>query len=156
MSDVAERSEGSVPVGRPRALIVGYDGSACAEAALAAASELAQLTGDRLVIAFGYEPSGHGEELAALRGVIRERGEEVTAGILDRAAALGIDAELALVPERPEAALQSLAAEHDARAIVVGSYGEGPLRSAILGSTPHKLLHQTDRPVLVVPLREDD
>ena len=35
--------------------------------------------------------------------------------------------------------------------IVVGTYGESPLRGAILGSTPHKLLHLTDRPVLAVP-----
>jgi len=34
--------------------------------------------------------------------------------------------------------------------IVVGSYGEKPLRGAILGSTPHRLLHLTERPVLVV------
>ena len=25
--------------------------------------------------------------------------------------------------------------------IVVGSYGESPIKGAILGSTPHKLLH---------------
>jgi nucleotide-binding universal stress UspA family protein len=35
--------------------------------------------------------------------------------------------------------------------IVVGSYGESPLRGAVLGSTPHKLLHLAERPVLVVP-----
>jgi nucleotide-binding universal stress UspA family protein len=34
---------------------------------------------------------------------------------------------------------------------VVGTYGESPLRSAILGSTPHKLLHASTRPVLCVP-----
>jgi nucleotide-binding universal stress UspA family protein len=35
--------------------------------------------------------------------------------------------------------------------IVVGSYGESPLKGAILGSTPHKLLHISERPVVVVP-----
>jgi nucleotide-binding universal stress UspA family protein len=38
----------------------------------------------------------------------------------------------------------------DARMIVVGSYGEKPLRGAIIGSTPHRLLHLSERPVLVV------
>lgn len=42
--------------------------------------------------------------------------------------------------------------ESDARAIVVGSYGESPLRSAILGSTPHRFLHGALRPVIVVPV----
>jgi nucleotide-binding universal stress UspA family protein len=35
--------------------------------------------------------------------------------------------------------------------IVVGTQGESPLRSALLGSIPHKLLQLSDRPVLVVP-----
>lgn len=138
------------------ALIVGYDGSACAHAAFDKAVEIAELTGDRIVIAFGYEPSGHGEELAAHREAIRERGEEVTAEAMARAAELGIDAELALVPERPAAALDHLAEQRDARAIVVGTFGEGPLKSALLGSTPHKLLHITRRPVLVVPVSDDE
>ena len=34
--------------------------------------------------------------------------------------------------------------------IVVGSYGERPLKALLVGSTPHKLLHLTDVPVLVV------
>ena len=38
--------------------------------------------------------------------------------------------------------------------IVVGSFGEAPLKGIILGSTPNKLLHLTDRPVLVVPAEE--
>ena len=76
----------------------------------------------------------------------------MTAEPLARAAELGIEAELALVPKRPSEALEALGEEHDARAIVVGSYGESPLRSAILGSTPHKLLHEARRPVLVVPV----
>ena len=39
----------------------------------------------------------------------------------------------------------------DARMIVVGSFGEPPLKGVILGSTPNKLLHLSSRPVLVVP-----
>jgi nucleotide-binding universal stress UspA family protein len=35
--------------------------------------------------------------------------------------------------------------------IVVGTYGESPLRGAVLGSTPHKLLHLSPVPVLAVP-----
>ena len=41
--------------------------------------------------------------------------------------------------------------KHDARLIVVGTYGDSPMRGAILGSTPHKLLHWSSRPVLCVP-----
>ncbi len=131
---------------------MGYDGSACAEAAFDAAVDIARLTGDRLIVAFGYEPSGYGEEMAAHRNVVRQHGEAVTASVMERAAAEGVDVELALIPERPAEALDHLAEERDARAIVVGTFGESPLKSALLGSTPHKLLHISRRPVLVVPV----
>ncbi len=45
--------------------------------------------------------------------------------------------------------------ERDARLIVVGTHGESPMKGALLGSTPHKLLQLADRPVLVVPSPED-
>jgi nucleotide-binding universal stress UspA family protein len=136
-----------------RALVVGYDGSDCARAAFEAAVDLARSTGDRLIVAFGYEPPvGYGEEIKAHREIVRKHGERVTAEAMDRAAELGVAAELALVPSHPTEALEALAEEHDARAIVVGSYGESPLKSAILGSTPHRLLHEAARPVLVVPV----
>ena len=37
--------------------------------------------------------------------------------------------------------------------IVVGTHGEHPLTGAVLGSVPHKLLHLSAVPVLVVPVR---
>jgi nucleotide-binding universal stress UspA family protein len=59
-----------------------------------------------------------------------------------------------VVDERPTDALLSLAEKHDARAIVVGTYSESPIKGALLGSVPHKLLHLSQRPVLVVPAPE--
>jgi nucleotide-binding universal stress UspA family protein len=46
--------------------------------------------------------------------------------------------------------LIAVAEERDARMIVVGSYGERPLKSLLVGATPNKLLHLAERPVLVV------
>lgn len=135
-------------------LVVGYDGSECARAALHTAVEMAKGLGDKIVVAFGYGPGGPGEEYIATRDVIRAVGERVTAEAVERAHADGIEVEVALVEERPTEALLALAEQHDARAIVVGTYGEHPIRGAILGSTPHKLLHLSERPVLVVPVVE--
>ena len=42
------------------------------------------------------------------------------------------------------------AQEHDASVIIMGSRGRGDLTGAILGSTAHKVIHLTDRPVMVV------
>jgi len=39
---------------------------------------------------------------------------------------------------------------HDASVIVMGSRGRGDLTGLLLGSTAHKVIHLTDRPVLVV------
>ncbi len=137
-----------------RALVVGYDGSDCAKAALEAAIQFAGKTGDRIVIGFGYEPGSYGEEHSAHREEVRKFGERVTAPAIERTAEAGVEATLALIAERPVDALVALAAEHDARAIVVGTHSESPLRGAILGSTPHKLLHVAECPVLVVPVRD--
>ena len=61
------------------------------------------------------------------------------------------EVEAVIVERSPAQALAELAAERDARVIVVGTRGESPIRGALLGSTPHKLLQLSDRPVLVVP-----
>jgi nucleotide-binding universal stress UspA family protein len=42
------------------------------------------------------------------------------------------------------------AQDHDADLIVMGSRGRGNLAGIILGSTAHKVIHLTDRPVLIV------
>jgi nucleotide-binding universal stress UspA family protein len=42
------------------------------------------------------------------------------------------------------------AQECDAGVIVMGSRGRGDVAGLILGSTAHKVIHHTDRPVLVV------
>ncbi len=52
----------------------------------------------------------------------------------------------------PGEALLDAAARHDATMIVVGTTGESPLNDAVLGSTPHRLLHLSDRPVRCVPV----
>jgi len=139
-------------------LVVGYDGSGCAHRALDETTRLAKDLGDEVVIVFGYDPGvlEAPEGAAEHREVVRRFGEKVTAEALERAAGLGIDAEIELIPERPVGALIDAASRHDARAIVVGSYGESPIKGAILGSTPHKLLHLAERPVLVVPAPEDE
>jgi nucleotide-binding universal stress UspA family protein len=42
------------------------------------------------------------------------------------------------------------AKDHDADIIVMGSRGRGDLAGMVLGSTAHKVIHLTDRPVLIV------
>jgi nucleotide-binding universal stress UspA family protein len=133
-------------------IVVGYDGSECGNAALDRALDLAKDLGDRVVIVFGYAPPGiWGGEIAEHEEAIEELGEKVTARATERAKASGVPSEVALVAKRGVDALIDTAAEREARMIVVGSQGDSPLKGMILGSTPHKLLHVSQRPVLVVP-----
>jgi nucleotide-binding universal stress UspA family protein len=134
------------------AIVVGYDGSDCGKKALDAAIGLGQSLGDEIVAVFGYAPPGiWGGEIADHEGAIEELGERLMADAKRRAADQGVDVELKLVPKRGSEALVEVAEALGARMIVVGSFGDPPLKGAILGSTPNKLLHLSERPVLVVP-----
>ncbi len=86
-------------------LVVGYDGSDAAGAALDHALELAAELGDRVVIAYGYDPGGPGEEYRATQEAVREIGEQVTAEAAQRARDAGVEVEVALRAERPVDAL---------------------------------------------------
>jgi nucleotide-binding universal stress UspA family protein len=133
-------------------IVVGYDASPGSRAALDRALEIAAAFGDRLIIGFGVTPPGTPtEESRAHRQALRDRAETLTAEALERAVGAGVDVETALVEEKASTALIGLADENDARMIVVGSWEERPLKGAILGSTPNKLLYLAERPVLVVP-----
>ena len=136
-------------------IVVGYDGSACGDAALESALEIAKDLGDRVVVVFGYAPPGiWGGEIAEHEEAIEELGEKVMASARSHAAEHGVEVESELVPKRAAEALIDVADERDARMIVVGSYGEPPLKGMIFGSTPNKLLYMSERPVLVVPASE--
>jgi len=131
-------------------IIVGYDGSECAKEAVRVAIEVGTAYGEKVVIAFGYELNPVAGELhdyhAALKELATTRLTEATALAADNA-----DVEAVIVERAPAAGLAELAVERDARVIVVGTRGESPIKGALLGSTPHKLLQLADRPVLVVP-----
>lgn len=131
-------------------LVVGYDDSSCAKAALEQAIELAKELDAEIVVVFGYEPYRMGGEIQDHRAALEEMGNRVGNLAVDRARSQGAKAQLRLVDSEAPQALIDVAQELDARMVVVGSYGDSPLKGAILGSTPHKLVHLCKRPVLVV------
>ena len=142
----------------PGDVILGYDDSSSARAALDVAIEQVKQFDERLVILFAYAPPGRsvGDEYSEHRRVLEEIGEKATGKAAEIARAEGTEVEILLVPERPSIALDNAARERGARLIVVGTHAESPLRSAILGATPHKLLQFSQTPVLCVPARERD
>jgi len=133
-------------------IVVGYDGSNSAKAALERAKDLARELGDGIVLVFGYAPPGlWGGEIAEHEEAIEELGRRAMEEAQRAIASDGVHAEYELIAKRAAEAMIEVAERRDARMIVVGGGGEGPLKGAILGSTPYKLLHTAQRPVLVVP-----
>jgi len=136
-------------------VVLGYDESPGAQAALRTAIEVARRWAEPLVLVYGVAPPGAGgEEFRAHLEALSEVGRRATGHALERAQAAGVPASVELVQAKPAEALLQVADGHDATVIVVGTSGESPIRGAILGPTPHKLLHLSRRPVLCVPLPE--
>ncbi len=138
-------------------LVVGYDGTEGARAALDEALRLAvELGGVPIHLVFAFESPRLGGELRDLDDAIAERGQTLLEHGVHHVQAAGSPVKVTtqFMKADPAEGLIATAQEHDARFIVVGSYGEKPLRSALVGATPTRLLHLSDRPVLVVRVPE--
>ncbi|MGE2732797.1 universal stress protein [Mycolicibacterium vaccae] len=136
-----DRTADSWPASGAARVVVGWDGSAQAEAALAAANRLFSATGE-LVLAevVPYEAADDPQQSAV--SAAWERLSDVVA-------------QSATAPRHevlvgaPAEALAQLARQVDADVIVVGRRGRG-LSRRVLGSVSTSLLEQAPVPVLVV------
>jgi len=138
-------------------VILGYDGSSGSKAALPVAVRVAQAFGAPLAIVFGYEPNPMGGEVTDYRHQLEKLGSEVVGRALEEARRLApaLSVEPLVVPMRPVDSLLEACKERQALVVVVGGTGERPIVGAILGSVPHKLLHLSSVPVLVVPAADE-
>ncbi|MEU9997060.1 universal stress protein [Streptomyces sp. NPDC050848] len=133
-------------------VVLGYDESPGAARALRIAVEVATAFDETLVLVYGAAaPGPSGEEYRSHIAAIREAGRNGLRHAVTEADRAGVPTVVEVLDERPAQALIDAANRHAARVIVVGSWGESPMRGALLGSTPHKLLHMSHVPVLCVP-----
>jgi nucleotide-binding universal stress UspA family protein len=135
-------------------IVVAYDSSPAARAALSLAAERAR--GGRLFIVHAYGApkdfwgAQHYQEVLE-RSL--QRGEdllEAVATVEPRLA--GLDYETELIPGTPAEVVAGVAEVRGADEIIVGTRGFGPLR-AVVGSVAHGLLHLAPCPVTVIPER---
>jgi nucleotide-binding universal stress UspA family protein len=133
-------------------LVVGYDGGETATKALDTAIGLAQTLSDPLVVVCGVAPGGGmGEEYDdAEAAIVDELSPVVLAGV-ERARAAGVETTPMLVDATPAEALVTAAVTHRARMIIVGYGASGRIRAALFGAIAHRVLDESDIPVLVVP-----
>jgi nucleotide-binding universal stress UspA family protein len=139
-----------------RNVLVAVDGSADAEEALSQAIDLAQSEHTRLTLIAGIPPAPSlpafglsGDTYAQLSADGRSCAESALSRARDRVPAnLPVTTILTEKPIRPALIEQIKQGGHDL--IVMGSRGRGPVRSALLGSVSHYVLHHSPIPVLIV------
>jgi nucleotide-binding universal stress UspA family protein len=134
-------------------LVVGYDGTDGAQVALDETARLAGELGDDVLVVFAHHIARMGGEVRDYAEAVRQLGARQLEEAERRLAEAGVPARTQLLDLPPAEALLEAADGADARMIVVGSYGERPLKSALVGATPTRLLHLSERPVLVVRAR---
>jgi nucleotide-binding universal stress UspA family protein len=133
-------------------LLVAVDHSEVSPRVVAAAKDLALLSKGKVWVLHLLEK----EVYAQLGDVPSESDQEADQAVRDGVDALrqaGVDAEGEVRPTTFGHAAREILAdakEHDADVIVMGSRGRSDLAGSILGSTAHKVIHLTDRPVLVI------
>jgi nucleotide-binding universal stress UspA family protein len=133
-------------------LLVAVDHSEVSPRVIAAAKELALLSKGKVWVLHLLEK----EVYAQLGDVPSESDQEADQSVKDGVDALkqaGVDADGEVRPTTFGHAAREILAdakEHDADVIIMGSRGRSDFAGSILGSTAHKVIHLTDRPVLVV------
>ncbi|MDA8266204.1 MAG: universal stress protein [Actinomycetota bacterium] len=137
-------------------LIVAVDSSPASDRAVARASDLARISGGtvqllhvvehvsapagRFAGGFDLEDTGEGEQLLAREiAVLRSSGVPVSAKV--------VRARVGHVAQ----AIAEAARSEEADLIVMGSRGRSEIAALMLGSSAFKLLHISNRPVLIVP-----
>jgi nucleotide-binding universal stress UspA family protein len=135
-------------------IVVGYDGSDGGKAALDQGVDLAKrLSGEVLVTyGFGGRKQYAGAPLTPRR-TLQGMGEKLLEEALARVADSGVPVEPVLVDDDAWQGLRSVADQHGAALIVVGTHGASPLTGMLLGSTAYRLVHSSTTPVLIVPTR---
>ena len=150
--------------------LIAYDGSDDAATAIRHAGHL--LGPRRAIVAHVWDSLAalllH-TDIRGLTGSMRETADEldeedrrdaerVAAEGAELARDAGFDAEAHALQGKPKAwpTLLAKADAVDAAVVVIGSRGQGAVKSALLGSVSSGLLHHTRWPVLVVPPTEEE
>lgn len=141
---VPDRELGAGPI------VVGVDGSDAANAAVEWAIQAAKVDGSPVLLVHGL--TGLPAEIApsAIDRFVTQA-HELVDGHARRVTEAGVDAETFVDVADPRALLREVADRRDARMIVVGAHGDGPVAGILVGSVVSHVAQQSDQPVVVVP-----
>jgi len=146
-------------------ILIAYDGSEGAKAAIEAAGRL--FPNDSAVVVSAWHSTAAasaasliaipaGVATSAYRELDKESERQATERAregADAAKDAGLDATASALCSHGQvwAAIVDAADQEDARAIVVGSRGLSGVKSALLGSVANGVVHHSTRPVVVIP-----
>lgn len=144
-------------------ILVAYDGSLDADAAIDRVARLRP--GAEATVLTVWEPlgtyartgpmgsAGSWANVETIDAASEAQAEGRARAGADRAAAAGLVAatQTARSADAVGLTILSVARDLDADLLVVGTRGQGGLRSFLLGSVSHAIVQHADRPVLVVP-----
>ena len=144
-----------------RSIVVGTDGSATAQRAVATAARLAKAVGAEVHVVSAHNPLGSAQAVAAAYvvadiidptdGGVRDVVDEAVAAVR----ASGVDAHGHAVVGDPVSALLEVAQRESADLVVVGNRGMHGLKRA-LGSVPNSISHRAACSVLIVSTDSPD
>jgi nucleotide-binding universal stress UspA family protein len=137
-------------------ILVAVDGSQHADQALADAIDLADREHARLTLFTAVVPpptaaffGATGDAVAAVFQDVEAQAETILRRARDRVPEhLSVTTVLSTEPVEPALIRQIKNGHHDL--VVMGSRGRGAVRSALLGSVSHYVLHHSPAPVLIV------
>jgi nucleotide-binding universal stress UspA family protein len=158
-------------------ILVGLDGSANASAAVAWATRVAHATGTSIIAVHAYnrppfrnagyvvypgfrenpeafeaQPGGPSEVIDHLRDDARATVDRQCEPIVSA----GVTVVTVIEANDPRGLIEQAAVDTDARMIVVGARGAGPMQSMLLGSVATYLTQHCERPVAIVPWHRPD
>lgn len=140
-----------------RRMLVTLDGSDISERALPVAREVAKATGAELHLLRVVNPVADvawtGIGPAPDLGEITRQFAEAAQAYLEQIATR--DEKWDVLYGRPLDAILQYAEEHECDVIAMGTHGRGGITRLALGSTTDAVMRASDRPVLVVPAREE-
>jgi len=135
-------------------ILVAVDKSAESDRALDAACQLARLSGGSVHLLHVHERQDvTGKFGGSFDSEYAEEADALIAAGTEKAKAAGVTVTSTVVHVpigHIASEIVKAADEHKADTIVLGSHGRSGLGAAVLGSNAYKVVHLSDRPVLIV------
>jgi nucleotide-binding universal stress UspA family protein len=134
-------------------ILVAVDHSEVSDRAVLAARDLALLSKGEVWVLHLREREALPKTGATITGESVDEASASVADVVGKLTAAGVKAHGEIGSTLYGYAARGIidaAIDHDVGVIVMGSRGRGDLAGLVLGSTAHKVIHLTDRPVLIV------